>query len=88
MGSSSWAGKTIIAHAVDLTYKRNIQKVSPDRGRTWQRPQWLDGETDDAGYGDTSWDPKTGEYVASLYQGAQEEAVLKQYKFTIKSRSE
>jgi len=64
--------------------RRNGVFISPDRGKTWQRPQWLDEETQDAGYGDTSWDPKSGKYVAWLYQGSNDEAVLKQYKFTIR----
>ena len=66
--------------------RRNGVFISPDRGKTWQRPQWLDVETEDAGYGDTSWDPTSGKYVAWLYQGMNDEAVLKQYKFAVRAK--
>jgi hypothetical protein len=67
--------------------RRNGVFISPDRGKTWQRPQWLDVETEDAGYGDTSWDPEGGKYVAWLYHGRNGEAVLKQYKFAVRAKA-
>lgn len=74
----------IFHHDRDPRRRRNGVFISADRGETWQLPQWLDEETEDAGYGDTSWDPERGKYAAWLYHGSNGEAVLKQYKFVVR----
>jgi len=57
--------------------------VSPDRGRSWTSYLALDEPFPDAGYGDLAYDPDEGKYVVIMYNGTNEEAVLKQYRFRI-----
>jgi hypothetical protein len=65
--------------------RRNCLWLSPDRGRNWQVLP-LDEETQDSGYGDMLYDRERDRYVAVLYHGNSDEAVLKQYTFRLQSQ--
>jgi len=62
--------------------RQNCLWGSPDAGETWQMMP-LDEETGDSGYGDMVYDKARDRYVAVLYHGTVDEAVLKQYSFRL-----
>lgn len=75
--------RTRVGHG---TPRRNCLWLSPDAGVNWQVFN-LDEETEDTGYGDMLYDPVNRQYVAILYHGTKDEAVLKQYKFRIVAKA-
>ena len=83
-----WQDPLILGASDERTQKgrsmprRNCLWLSPDRGATWQVLP-LDEETQDTGYGDMLYDAVRKKYVAILYHGTVDEAVLKQYKFRL-----
>jgi hypothetical protein len=88
-GESNWWQDQLILGASDQRTRlgksmprRNCLWLSPDTGKSWQLLN-LDDHTEDSGYGDMLYDPNTKRYVAILYHGTVDEAVLKQYSFRI-----
>lgn len=63
--------------------RRNAVWISLDRGTTWTGPNYVDVETEDAGYGDLFWDETNSQFVFVSYQGLLAEASIKQYNFTV-----
>lgn len=63
--------------------RRNCIWISQDAGATWTGPEYLDDQSEDAGYGDVFYDPDNNRYVVINYQGALAEATLEQYNLTI-----
>lgn len=63
--------------------RRNAVWVSPDRGTTWDGPQYVDVSIEDAGYGDLFWDATNDRLVFVTYQGTLLAASLKQYNLSV-----
>ena len=91
-GEPEWWNDRLILGASDQRItkgksmpRRNCLWLSPDAGRNWQVFD-LDSSTEDSGYGDMLYDHQRQRYVAILYHGTVDEAVLKQYTFRVVQR--
>lgn len=84
-----WTDPRIIMEGFVLTNpgvstgRRNAIWLSEDSGYVWRGPFYLDDATEDAGYGDLTYDANTDTYRVVTYQGAQAEADLVQYDFSV-----
>lgn len=88
-GANWWLDPKLIMVGFVLGQNGNSQQrtnaiwLSDDAGVSWSGPYRLDGETEDAGYGDVFYDADNDQWVVVTYHGTLAAAAIKQYRLSI-----